>query len=443
MAIEGHAPTRPARITTALTIIAACALWSAPGAALADVPPPPSSVVQKPPPEFREDMSEELRAQLDSILVVATRDSAGEKLSGSYEKDTYGLMEGVAAGHEAGRITKEVGPVPVSMRIPGTAIPGMIIGGLFGSVQREVQELRDALTEELADAESTPLTDDGLALDTFSWLRRVPDLKAKIVAPTSPLPEAMDAMLYVNFGGVAIDIQGSDAVITTTAIASLRALGNNRQLYRTVVHYQDRDSLRNWTEDDNRLWHTYVNYARHYLGREVAARVYNRVDLPQTLTPEATETAKPDRKNPLTFVSKSKQPELAWTLEVADAAGSPFIGGAGKLDEAVTWYDVEIYDLNRLVVFEEGVPEPRYTVPMELECGDYRWSVRPSWRVNDTVRYGQWMHFPPPAPEKPKGDEEEEEKPPAPPNGLSGRAASQAPAYTQDFPVLAIACGRG
>jgi hypothetical protein len=115
------------------------------------------------------------------------------------------------------------------------------------------------------------------------------------------------------------------------------------------------------------------------------------------------------------------------------------IGPAATLDESVTWYDVEIYDLNRLVVFEEGVPEPRYTVPMELECGDYRWSVRPSWRVGGTVRYGHWMQFPPPPPGK---KEKGEEVGPAPPNGLSGRAASQAPAYTQDFPTLTIACGR-
>ena len=139
-------------IATIATIATACLGWAPTGVSLADVPPPPSSLARQSPPEPREDMTEELRAQLDSILVVATRDSAGENLSGSYDKDAYGLMEGVAAGHEAGRIRKEVGPVPVSMRIPGTAIPGMIIGGLFGSVQREVQELRDALTEELVDA---------------------------------------------------------------------------------------------------------------------------------------------------------------------------------------------------------------------------------------------------------------------------------------------------
>lgn len=44
---------------------------------------------------------------------------------------------------------------------------------------------------------------------------------------------------------------------------------------------------------------------------------------------------------------------------------------------------------------EESVAEPRYAVPMELACGEYRWPVRPSWRVNGTVRYGRWMRFPP------------------------------------------------
>lgn len=438
MATGRRARTGQARGPTGLAIIIACVVWAAPDVSLAEMPPPPSSLLRKPAHEPSEDMTEELRAQVDAIVVVATRNPADEAVSGSYEKDTYGLVGGVAAGHEAGRIRKEVGPVPVDFRIPGTAIPGMIIGGLFGGMQGEVQQLRDALTEELVDAESTPLTDDGLAMDVYSRLRRVPELSSKIVGPTTPVPEDTDAVLHVNFGGVSIDIQGGDAVIATTAVASLRRLSDDAQLYRTIVHYRDRDSLRNWTEDDNRLWHTYVNYARHYLGREIAARVYNRIELPQTLTPEATESVRPDRKNPLHFVSKTTQPELAWTLEVADVTGSLLTGESGKLDESVTWYDVEIYDRDRLVLVEEGVPEPRYTVPMELDCGNYRWSVRPSWRVGGTVRYGRWMRFPPPPEDADEGEEEEE----AAQNGLSGRAALEAPAYTQDFPLLTIACGR-
>lgn len=425
-----------ARRPIGLAVIIACVTWAAPDASLAD-PPPPSSLLDKPTPEPYEDMTEDLRAQVDAIVVVATRNPADQAVSGSYDKNTYGLVGGVAAGHDAGRVRKQVGHVPVDVRIPGTAIPGSIIGGLLGGMQREVQQLRDALTEELVDAGSTPLTDDGLAMDVYSRLRRVPELNSRIVGPTTPVPEDSDAVLHVNFGGVSIDVQGGDAIVTTTAVGLLRRVNDDVQLYRTVAHYRDGDTLRNWTEDDNRLWHTYVNYARYYLGQEIAARVYNRIELPQTLTPEGTDTVRRDRKNPLHFVSKTAQPELAWTLEVLDVTGGLFMGETGQLDESVTWYDIEIFDRDRLVLYEEGVSEPRYPVPMALDCGDYRWSVRPSWRVGEIVRYGRWMRFPPPPKDADEGGDEQ-----AAQNGLSGRAASEAPAYTQDFPMLTIACGR-
>lgn len=425
-----------------LALIFAFGPWAVPGASLADIPPPPSSLVRKPPPEPREDMADDLRAQVDTIVVVATRSRADEAVSGSFEKETFGWLGGAAGGYELGRIRKEVGPVPVLYRIPGTAIPGAIIGALFGGVQKEVQQLRDAMAEELIDAKGTPLSDDGLAMDVYSRLRRVLESDARIVAPTTPIPEDTDAALHVKFAGVSIDVQGADAVITTTAAASLNRLSDDVSIYRTLVHYQDRDSLRNWTEDDNRLWHSYVNYARHYLGREIAARVYSRVELPQTLTPEATDSVRRDRENPRHFVSETTQPELAWTLEVGEVTGGPYAGQAGKLDESVTWYDVEIYDRDRLVFLDEGVAEPRYKVPMGLACGDYRWSVRPSWRVDGTVRYGRWLRLPPPPVDDEEAEDEGEGEEPVPPNGLSGRAASEAPAYTQDFPSLTIACDR-
>ncbi len=68
---------------------------------------------------------------------------------------------------------------------PARPSSGAIIGGLFGGMQREVQELRDALTEELVEAESTPLTDDGLAMDFYSRLCRVPELNSRIVGPAT------------------------------------------------------------------------------------------------------------------------------------------------------------------------------------------------------------------------------------------------------------------
>ena len=151
MAPDTRVRTKP-RCVTRLAMVAACLGWAVPGPGLADVPPPPSSLVKRTLPEPREDMTEDVRTQLGSILVVATRDPAGEALSGSYDRDTYGLMGGVAAGHDAGVIRKEVGPVPVDFRIPGTAIPGMIIGGLYGSVQREVQDVTQYAELWLRDA---------------------------------------------------------------------------------------------------------------------------------------------------------------------------------------------------------------------------------------------------------------------------------------------------
>ncbi|MGH8196298.1 MAG: hypothetical protein ACREQ8_18170, partial [Woeseiaceae bacterium] len=101
MATETRVRTGLARGPTGVAIIIACAAWAAPDVSLADVPPPPSSLVRNPTPEPSEDMTEELRAQVDTIVVVATRNPADEAVSGSYEKDTYGLVGGVAAGHEA------------------------------------------------------------------------------------------------------------------------------------------------------------------------------------------------------------------------------------------------------------------------------------------------------------------------------------------------------
>lgn len=71
-----------------LSIIIASVVLATAGVSLAGAPPPPSSLHNKPPPEPSEDMSEELRAQVDVIVVVATRGPTDQGVSGSYEKNT-------------------------------------------------------------------------------------------------------------------------------------------------------------------------------------------------------------------------------------------------------------------------------------------------------------------------------------------------------------------
>lgn len=64
------------------------------------------------------------------------------------------------------------------------------------------------------------------------------------------------------------------------------------------------------------------------------------------------------------------------------------------------------------------------------------WSVRPSYHVGGTIRYGEWMRFvPPPDPEA------KQSVVAGPVSSLVGRQASLAPAYIQDFASLEIKCG--
>ncbi|MEX2258702.1 MAG: hypothetical protein WD672_08330 [Woeseia sp.] len=403
---------------------------TAPGPEFEDVPPE----VPAPPPH----MPADVRSSIGRIIVIAGRRPAGQNVSGSYEKETRGLVGGAAAGSRIGRIQKQIGPVPVNFPIPVLTMPGAILGGLSGAVQREIQEFRDALTEELASADNNAITDDGLALDVFWALQKLPGLESGLFAPTTPVPEDTDAVLYVHFNDIGIDVQKKEAILTTVAEATVMRLSDGAYLYRTAIRYQDRDTLRNWTENDNALWRDYANFARHYLGREIAADLFDRVILSHDLQPLETESVSADKKNDHHFNSGSSTPTLAWELTLA--GGDPEYAWADAITEADVDYDIEIYDRHQLVYFEEQLPEPRHTVAMPLEpCTAYRWSVRPSYRVDGQVRFGEWMHF------KARSESETESgsvaKEPRV-KGVVGRQASAVPAFSQDYPVLETPCPR-
>lgn len=415
-------------------------LLACPIAVLAQVPPPPSGPYSDAAPPARH-MSAELRESIDKVVVMAgNRAAADPAVAGTYGKSTRGLIGGMDAGARIGRIEKEVGPVPVVIPIPVLQIPGMIFGGLTGAAQREIQEFRDALTEELVEADSQTLTDDGLALDVFWGIRRLPAIDSKLFAPSVPIPADTDAVLFIRLTGLEIDVDGRDAIITASAGASLHRTGQAFPVFETERRYRDRAALKEWTADDNRLWRDFINYARHYLGRELAAAVFDRVELGERLEPAETDSAKRDRRNDRLFVSESPSPTLAWNFELADGEERPALAADLSIDDLR--YDVEIYDAHQLVYAEEQVPGPAHTLAMPLECGSYRWSVRPAYRLGEELRFGDWMRFEPPPDPDEEDKNENDHKPKRPePFGLVGRDASAAPAYTQDFPRLEIDCG--
>jgi len=371
-------------------------------------------------------MSETLRSSIHDLAVVPGADPTSHDIAGSYDEEKPSVSSGIASGTTLGTPSMDVGPVTVGTSIPALILPGAIVGGLYGHAKGKVQGFRDALTEDLASATNQPLTNSRLALLVYQELQGLPDLESNLFAATTPIADDTDAILYVSINNVVIDVRDDEAILKTTAEITMLSKSDGTRLYRKWFYYQDMDTLSNWTENDNALWHDYANFAGHYLGREIAADVFARVTPRHELRPAATESMSLKRNNEWQGSSKFKAPELAWDLTLL--GDDPHYSWVDKIDESNIYYDLEIYDTHRLVYAKEQIPEPYYELDRNLDtCVSYRWSIRPSYHVGDSIKYGEWMR-------SPSKIEQDTGK------GHIGQKASKAPAYIQDFPYLKIDC---
>ncbi len=369
-------------------------------------------------------MDEEYRGAVKKVVVLPGTSPPSDGVTGSYQKKTDGLYGGIDRGREFGTIRKEVGGIPINFPIRVLTVPGMILGGLSGTVKRQIQDMRDAMTKELAKSTDSQISNDALATDVFWRLRDVPGLKPKVFALTTPIPEDTDAILYVSFSDSTINIDGNMATITFSATATLRRVADGQHLYENEIHYRDTDSLKNWTANENAAWNDYANYARHYIGREIVAELFERIEIKQTLLPQETDDVSRVKKLEWRGVTQSQTPTLAWSLDLSDAGNAqPW---AASLDEEHIFYDVEVYDSHQLVYAAKRIADSQHTVAVELQdCTTYRWSVRPEYHFNDRVRHGEWMRSNPDAA-----------------NGNSGKEGSVASAYIYDFASLEVKCAR-
>ena len=358
-------------------------------------------------------MSEALRASIKKVVVVPGDSPAERAVSGDYRKATAGLYDGIVSGAGMGTVSTDVGPISVNFPIPILQLPGMIFGGIKGSTEREIQDFRDALVKDLVNAPSKPLSNEKIALDVYSDIRKLPDLDTNLFAPTTPIPEDTDVVVYVSIQEIGIVVEGKEAIITTKAKATVTRASDETDIYGREVMYQDRDTLSNWTDNNNAAWRDYTNFARHYLGREFSAEVFHTVAVLHTLTP---------KKKLWQDTSKKLSPTLSWTLDLPGHDHDPV--WIAELDESQIFFDLEIYDLQRPVYSAKSIQASQHTVSKPLEaCKDYKWSVRPSYQVNGETKYGAWM----------RADSAEG-------NGNIGRKASAAPAFIQDFASLEVKC---
>ena len=370
-------------------------------------------------------MSEEHRVSVSKIVVLPGVSPVSGSVTGSYGKNTMGAIDGFDQGRGFGRVTKDIYGIPMGVSIPILSLPGAIFGGLTGGAKRQIQDLRDALTAELAKSADSQLSHDALATDVFWRLREMPKLDPKVFAVTTPIPSDTDAILYVSFSDSTINVQEDEAVLTMSVSAALLRLSDGVHIYENQIHYQDRDTLANWTRNDNAAWYDFANYSRHYLGREISAALFERVNVQHKLQPEKTKTVLPAKKKTIwDGVSKSLTPTLAWqhTIDTSDPA-APWAKTIAATDID---YEIEVYDSHRLVYAARRIPDSTFTIDRELEpCMTYYWSVRPSYKIDGDTRFGEWMRSNPDSA-----------------NGNDGSAASVAAAYIYDFPKFKTACGR-
>ncbi len=371
-------------------------------------------------------MSESLRKSVQDVVVVGGASPVDREITGTYEKPTPGVAGGISGGAAASSPSAQIGAVNVSFPIRILQLPGAIIGGISGKAQRDLQEFRDAMTEDLAAANNRTLINDGLALDVYRSLQQLPQLDSKLFSASTEIPPGTDAVLYVSLKEITIDVQDKDAVLTAGATVKLESPTSGTTLYDHEIRYQDRARLDEWTADDNALWRDFANYARHYLGRTVAADTFLRIDINHVLRPAKSGDIKFNRKNRWEGKTRSATPTLAWELELL--GDDTYDGWTDGIATDSIAFDLEIYDQHRLVYEMQAIAGTQHTLVYELEpCTTYRWTVRPTYTIGDDIRTGKWMQY------TAKSASEAGQ-------GIVGRDATVAPAYTQDFAVLELAC---
>lgn len=386
--------------------------------------PQPSTQSRMP----RTHMSETLRSSIKKVVVLPQSNRADLAVVGSYNNELPSVTDGAIAGAGPGIDVAIADPNSelAKIMVPILILPGALIGASSMKLVHEIQRFRDELTKDLANAASPPLANDALASAVYAYLRQVPDVESNVLAITTPLPEDTDAVLLVKLTEMTIDVQGNDAVITTWVHATLRRLSDGKDLYVNSFQYEDKDTLKNWTKDENALWRNYINFARHYFAREITAEIFEKVELRHILRPIETDSVSAIGDDDWQGSSKSTNPTLAWELTLL--GGDSYGAWTRKIDKDNIYYDLAIYDERRLVYSAEHITEPRHDVEIALEgCETFRWSVRPSYHVDGKTKFGEWMRF--------HSDITLGE-------GHLGTKASETPAYSRGFALLKTKCDR-
>ena len=215
-------------------------------------------------------------------------------MGGDYGQYLATTGEGAAGGLAAGaRVTGAmVAEDPraiflVPFILPVALIAGGIGGAAAAKIETELAEFREGLTDDIVADGNQPMPSDVLASALID--RLVSTDKLLLVT------EGGDASLTVSITIISFDTQNEDAVITAFATGVLSSAVDGSVLYSTSLKYSERNTLRNWTANENALWDDYVVHARQFLAAEFIAEIFETVHVRNVLRPLKTKLLRADR----------------------------------------------------------------------------------------------------------------------------------------------------
>ncbi len=335
-----------------------------------------------------EHMPESIRMWVASVNVVADGSAPTLNVGGDFGRETTTTGEGAAIGAGAGvGLTGEMvaedprALILVPFVLPVAVVAGSVAGAAAAKIEQEVQKFRDGLTEDLSESGDTPLPGAALAETLRDHLEFVTDVE---VADA----DSATTSLAVEVSEVSITVEGNDATVTTEVIATLRDIESGSALYTHRFSHSDRDTLRNWTADDNALWDVYVDNARRRIAQDISEHFFETIVTRHVLRPvrTASQAGNGDGWNSRL---KTDAPTLSWELFL--------LGGDEyddwQLDDGPTTFDLEIYDGARIVYAARRIDGSRHDVAEALpRCRTLYWTVRPVYTIDGRTRAGEWMY---------------------------------------------------
>ena len=370
------------------------------------------------------------RMAIGSLAIVAASNPANSGVVG-HRKTKMSILNAAISGAYGG---EQIGSILCYMLLLCALEPDLVniataagaaISAAGAKGQNDFQEFQARLASSLKKAAIPPFTNDVLAWDVYSHIKDLDYTDTVVIGATVPLPENTDMILLVSLEGLVIKIEGKYAIFETTAKAALRRVSTGATVRTNRYKYIDRDTLKNWTDDDSALVANYIKFTQRYFGQEIAADFLQRVELRHVLRPVETDTVSGMSRTDWRGNASADNPTLAWELVLLgdDSYGRWTLA----LDEDEVEFDLQVFDGYRLVYSAANIAESSYRLGIVLEdCKSLRWSVRPNYTFNGKTRVGEWMRY------HSNVDVGA---------GNFGTEAAEDPAYLNGFPSLKTNCG--